>query len=614
MIDYREEWLLPLVFRLKGSVTQRACLFAVPAALLSLLLVSVDDFSPGFRESLGIMEVNKSQFWSATTAVLAIMLGFRTNRAMSRFWEGTGLLHQMRGEWFDSVSCCVTFSRGAVSTKTDDVIKFRHTLVRLMSLCHGSALEEIAGDQSDGIETIDAYGLDNSTLKHLKDCKENLKFNRVEVLLHLTQSIITKSLDDGILKIPPPILSRVYQTLSRGFVNLLNAKKIADTRFPFPFAQIITMLLLIHVVLTPIMLSCLISSKVWAPIFTFVPVFGMFYLDFVGVELENPFGKDDNDLPLEHFQSEMNNCLLMLLHDKADLIAGISDERCIMDFSQLQASLEQAEHGHDGDPGRSSHSLDGEHKHGARISTFRFDHVDEEGESKIKRSNTNLDQIETKDLEKPPPPVVAEQNEPERRANSREEPADLEAAVPKAAKADLQPEEGFEASLFHCSIEPHPEPAHPMVQVEAPKKVGRDDLAAAREARQPIAHALVAQQAYIEPDLQQAVGTFLEIHGGDKQESTSSPPICPPPRSSFQELLSRSSSAGASQRSKIAMKKDGVVTGQPIDPNMEQFQEALQQWTQLIEDQLCELRHNVAGMKKFSETVNALQDSTRFLK
>ena len=27
--------------------------------------------------------------------------------------SSAGLLHQMRGEWFDSVSCCVTFSRKA---------------------------------------------------------------------------------------------------------------------------------------------------------------------------------------------------------------------------------------------------------------------------------------------------------------------------------------------------------------------------------------------------------------------------------------------------------------------------------------------------------------------
>merc|ERR1719401_2058989 len=110
-------------------------------------------------------------------------------------------------------------------------------------------------------------GLDNTTLNHLKRCKEVYDFNRVEVLLHLTQSIITKSLDDGILMIPPPILSRVYQTLSRGFVNLLNARKIADTRFPFPFAQLIAILLFIHMGLTPFMMSIITESMVWAPLF-----------------------------------------------------------------------------------------------------------------------------------------------------------------------------------------------------------------------------------------------------------------------------------------------------------------------------------------------------------
>merc|ERR1719395_261348 len=105
---------------------------------------------------------------------------------------------------------------------------------------------------------IDPLGLDNATLKHLKLCKELHDFNRVEVILHLTQSIITKALDDGILKIPPPILSRVYQTLSRGFVNLLNAKKIADTRFPYPYAQLIAILLWMHILMTPLMISCLV--------------------------------------------------------------------------------------------------------------------------------------------------------------------------------------------------------------------------------------------------------------------------------------------------------------------------------------------------------------------
>eukprot|EP00929_Paragymnodinium_shiwhaense_P120465 TRINITY_DN9241_c0_g2_i1.p1 TRINITY_DN9241_c0_g2~~TRINITY_DN9241_c0_g2_i1.p1 ORF type:complete len:589 (-),score=116.94 TRINITY_DN9241_c0_g2_i1:35-1801(-) len=349
MIDYEEDWLFSLVYRQAGSVGGRACLFALPAACMAVLILQIEEWLPGLREELGIIEgSNKSQIWSATTAGLVFLLGFRTNRAMSRFWEGTGLLHQMRGEWFDSVSCCVTFSRGAMYSKAQQVEDFRHTIVRLMSLCHGFALEEIAGNCTQ-LPTIDPYGLDNVTLTHLKACKEEYGFNRVEVLLHLTQCLITNSLDEGVLKIPPPILSRVYQTLSRGFVNLLNAKKITDTRFPFPYAQLISYFLLFHMLLTPVMLTsvftskavgaALVTSKVMAFVLVFVPVFGMAALNVIAAELENPFGDDENDLPLNHFQEEMNACLIMLLQEDADLIPTVDRVRCTTNFDKLQDAM-----------------------------------------------------------------------------------------------------------------------------------------------------------------------------------------------------------------------------------------------------------------------------------
>mmetsp|Transcript_27607 Transcript_27607/g.87732 ORF Transcript_27607/g.87732 Transcript_27607/m.87732 type:complete len:535 (-) Transcript_27607:85-1689(-) len=339
MIKYDEDWLVPLVFRLRGSLIQRSSLFAFPAAAFSLILVTLDTWYPDLRQNAGLLEISGSQLWSSSTAVIFILLGFRTNRAMSRFWEGTGLLHQMRGEWFDSVSCCVTFSRSSLDAKPQEVWEFRHTLVRLMSLCHGSALDEISHESSDPLQTIDAYGLDNRTLDYLQRCNSIHHFNRVEVLLHLIQSLITKNLQDGVLQIPAPILSRVYQTLSRGFVNLLNAKKITDTHFPFPYVQLISMILLVHVILTPVLLSSLIHNQVWAPIFSFVSVFCMFYINFVSVELENPFGDDANDLPMEHFQSEMNNCLLMLLQDEVDIVPHLSLSRVIADYATLEKTI-----------------------------------------------------------------------------------------------------------------------------------------------------------------------------------------------------------------------------------------------------------------------------------
>mmetsp|Transcript_56516 Transcript_56516/g.127502 ORF Transcript_56516/g.127502 Transcript_56516/m.127502 type:complete len:486 (-) Transcript_56516:82-1539(-) len=334
MIDYDEEWLFKVIFHLRGSVAVRASFFSVPAALISVVLLVLNDEVEGFWKESGIVSISGSQTWAAATGVLTILLGFRTRQALSRFWEGTGLLHQMRGEWFDSVSCCFTFSRGGIKAKRCEVEVFRQTIVRLMSLCHGSALEEIA--DTEHLVAIDVWGLDLSTLQLLAQCKKVHGFNRVELILHLVQTLITKALDDQVVKIPPPIISRVYQTLSRGFVNLLNAKKITDTRFPLPYAQLIGMLLLFHMVSTPFLIAVIIDSKLFAAIFTFVPVFGGFSLNFVASELENPFGNDDNDLPLIHFQSEMNSSLLMLLHKNTDHVPSCTSMR--LDSREMKES------------------------------------------------------------------------------------------------------------------------------------------------------------------------------------------------------------------------------------------------------------------------------------
>lgn len=334
MIDYDEDVWIKLLFSMNGSVLPKSAMWAAPSATLSVLLLYADEWFPGQREDLGFLEIRHSQLWTAVTAALMLMIGFRTRQAFARFWEGTGLLHQMRGEWFDTVSNCVTFSIPARADKPEEVTTFRHTIIRIMSLCHGSALEEIAGNNIQ-LESIDTFGLDDGTLNHLQECHNEYNFNKVEVMLHLLQSLITCAHHEGVLRVPAPVLSRVYQTISRGFVNLLNAKKIQDTKFPFPYSQLIAFLMVVMNILTPCMMSVLVPSKVFCAIFTFIPVFGVFCLNFIGAELEDPFGTDDNDLPLEHFQTEMNNCLMMLLHPNTDLIATISD-RCVMDFQTLR--------------------------------------------------------------------------------------------------------------------------------------------------------------------------------------------------------------------------------------------------------------------------------------
>jgi len=204
-------------------------------------------------------------------------------------------------------------------------LAFRGTIVRLMSLTHASALEEISGSMGD-FPCIDTNGIDPDTLAHLHNCVDKYGFNKVEALLHIMQTTITNAQETGVLTVPPPILSRVYQTLSRGYVNLLNTKKITDTKFPFPFVNLISLLFMLESLLVPLMMASIVDHIVWAPICCFLSLFGLFALNLISGELENPFGVDPNDLPIVEFQKEMNSCLLMLLHPNADHIATLSPE------------------------------------------------------------------------------------------------------------------------------------------------------------------------------------------------------------------------------------------------------------------------------------------------
>merc|ERR1719482_1278571 len=104
-------------------------------------------------------------------------------------------------------------------------------------------------------------------------------------------------------------------------------------------------------------MTSMLTSQVFIVVFTFLPVFGLYCLNFIAGELENPFGTDDNDLPLEHFQTEMNNCLMMLLHPNTDLIANVGP-RCETDFFKLRLAHRMS-------------NKDGENAHSHHVGNFR---------------------------------------------------------------------------------------------------------------------------------------------------------------------------------------------------------------------------------------------------
>ena len=126
--------------------------------------------------------------------------------------------------------------------------------------------------------------------------------------------MITKRQAGGGLKVPPPILSRVYQELSNAYLAFNGAAKIAATPFPFPYAQVAVVQILVLMITIPIIVATFCAD---APIFasglTAVTVGGFHAIVEISYELEAPFSAHANAIPLKLMHDQFNRQLESLL-------------------------------------------------------------------------------------------------------------------------------------------------------------------------------------------------------------------------------------------------------------------------------------------------------------
>merc|ERR1719359_1942628 len=93
---------------------------------------------------------------------------------------------------------------------------------------------------------------------------------------------------------------------------------------PFPLTQMIMVMLMVHVVFTPLICAATLSTPTWAALLTFVVVFSFMSVLYIALELEMPFGDDPNDLPLQKMAEDMNGSLRTLIHPLASSVPGFT--------------------------------------------------------------------------------------------------------------------------------------------------------------------------------------------------------------------------------------------------------------------------------------------------
>eukprot|EP00927_Polykrikos_kofoidii_P018952 TRINITY_DN1881_c0_g5_i1.p1 TRINITY_DN1881_c0_g5~~TRINITY_DN1881_c0_g5_i1.p1 ORF type:complete len:646 (+),score=80.32 TRINITY_DN1881_c0_g5_i1:83-2020(+) len=311
-------WGVGFILQLEGSIFPYALALAVPNVVLmvglGILIRGFSSETSGVSSSVSDAAKNSfsgvMMFWAAYSGCLAFLLIFRTQIAYGRFWEGGTLLLQIRGVWFNATSNMVAFCNEKESMQ-HDVHLFQHKLIRLMSMLYCSALHQVSGVGDDNFDIVGFEGFNDESLEHLLGARD-----RCEVIMQWIQRSIVQNMNAEVLKIAPPIASRVFQELSNGIVDLQNAKKITEFQFPFPYAQMITVMLLMHWIMTPLLAAIMIApeQRVLGAIVVFISVLSLWSLNYTAAELEMPFGDDPNDLPITRLMLDFNSSLISLLN------------------------------------------------------------------------------------------------------------------------------------------------------------------------------------------------------------------------------------------------------------------------------------------------------------
>mmetsp|Transcript_85895 Transcript_85895/g.237943 ORF Transcript_85895/g.237943 Transcript_85895/m.237943 type:complete len:475 (+) Transcript_85895:66-1490(+) len=110
-----------------------------------------------------------------------------------------------------------------------------------------------------------------------------------------------------------PILSRLYQVICDGHLGFSHAAKVSDNPFPFPYHNLIRMLLWMYVLSAPFVINSKVFHVAARLTLSFTAVWAYFALCEVGDNLEDPFRPSDpNELPLQAIQRGFNARLLSL--------------------------------------------------------------------------------------------------------------------------------------------------------------------------------------------------------------------------------------------------------------------------------------------------------------
>ncbi|MEE1886459.1 bestrophin family protein [Pseudomonas carassii] len=268
MIVQNQPNMLRVMFTLKGSVAKRIVVRSLLVTLLASLIVLIETQHPAF-----FSKVNATPF-TLLGLSLSIFMSFRNNACYDRWWEG-------RKTWGVIIIEMRTFIRESVAIPDQAL---RESLLR--NLCGFAHALNARLRNEDELSVAQPW-----------------LANDVPIVVH--------NISDGILQHTGKVCSQLaedklisewrYILLEQRLSAFTDAQGICErikaTPIPFPYTLLLHRTIYIFCILLPFAMA---EPLGWiAPIFTLIVSYTFFGLDAISNELEDPFGRDENDLPTD---------------------------------------------------------------------------------------------------------------------------------------------------------------------------------------------------------------------------------------------------------------------------------------------------------------------------
>jgi putative membrane protein len=214
---------------------------------------------------------------------LGLILVFRTNSAYDRFWEGRKLVGLMVNRARDLMRQTASYVEG----DDDDARRSRAELRRLIHLLYSLIRQFLRGERD-----LTALGdaITPAERRALEDVPVRPAVAFTWISLELARCARAGRLTEQRLQAMDANLTSFSDSWG-------GAERIMKTPIPFAYAHHIKAFLLIFAFTAPF---AMVETMHWfTPAMSAVLAYALFGIDEIGVEIEDPFGYDPNDIPLD---------------------------------------------------------------------------------------------------------------------------------------------------------------------------------------------------------------------------------------------------------------------------------------------------------------------------